>query len=52
LGVCDQSFRVVFDAIRKLMEKPKPEPQPPRKVGFHVSDTVVQYGVGGKRKKR
>jgi hypothetical protein len=33
------------------MEKPKPEPAPPRKIGFHVSETVVEYG-GGKRKKR
>jgi len=47
----DSQFKVVFDAIRKLMEKPKPEPQPPRKIGFHVSETVVEYG-GGKRKRR
>jgi hypothetical protein len=40
----DAQFKVVFDAIRKLMEKPKPEPKPPRKIGFHVSDTVVEYG--------
>jgi phage regulator Rha-like protein len=52
LGAYDQNFKVVFDAIRKLMEKPKLEPAPPRKIGFHVSDTVVPYGVGGKRKKR
>jgi hypothetical protein len=52
LGAYDQNFKVVFDAIRKLMEKPKPEPQPPRKIGFHVSETVVPYGVGEKRKKR
>ena len=38
----DSQFKVVFDAIRKLMEKPKPEPEPPRKIGFHVSDTVVE----------
>jgi hypothetical protein len=48
----DSQFKVVFDAIRKLMEKPKPEPAPPRKIGFHVSETVVPYGVVGKRKKR
>ncbi len=47
----DVQFKVVFDAIRKLMEKPKPAPAPPRKIGFHVSDTVVQYGVGGKKKR-
>jgi hypothetical protein len=52
LAVHDQNFKVVFDAIRKLMEKPKPEPPPPRKIGFHVSETVVPHGVGGKRKKR
>jgi len=48
----DVQFRVVFDAIRKLMENPKPVSEPPRKIGFHVSETLVQYGVGGKRKKR
>jgi hypothetical protein len=52
LAAHDQNFKVVFDAIRKLMEKPKPEPAPPRKIGFHVSETVVPYGVVGKRKKR
>jgi hypothetical protein len=51
LAAHDQNFRVVFDAIRKLMEKPRPEPQPPRKIGFHVSERVVEYG-GGKGKKR
>jgi hypothetical protein len=48
----DAQFKVVFDAIRKLMEKPRPEPQPPRKIGFHVSETIVPYGVGGKKKKQ
>jgi phage regulator Rha-like protein len=52
LAAHDQNFRVVFDAIRKLMEKPKSVPEPPRKIGFHVSETVVPYGVGEKRKKR
>ena len=52
LAAHDQSFKVVFDTIRKLMEKPKPEPAPPRKIGFHVSETVAPYGVGGKRRKR
>jgi hypothetical protein len=47
----DVKLNVVFDAIRKLMEKPEPEPRPPRKIGFHVSEAVVEYG-GGKRKKR
>jgi hypothetical protein len=52
LAAHDQNFKVVFGAIRKLMEKPKPAPAPPRKIGFHVSEMVVPYGVGGKRKKR
>ena len=41
LAAHDQNFRVVFDAIRKLMEKPKPGLRPPRKIGFHVSERVV-----------
>jgi len=51
LAAHDQSLKVVFDAIRKLMDKPKPEPEPPRKIGFHASETVVPYGVGGRRRK-
>jgi hypothetical protein len=35
----DVQFKVVFDAIRSLMQKPGPDP-PPRKIGFHVSDGV------------
>ncbi len=30
----DARFRVVFDAIRKLMEPP--EPPPSRRIGFHA----------------
>ena len=30
--------KVVFDAIRKLMQKPEPHPKPSRQIGFHVSD--------------
>jgi len=52
LTVHDQNFKDVFDAIRKLMEKPKPEPAPPRKIGFHVSETVVPYGFGARKVKR
>jgi hypothetical protein len=49
----DVQFKVVFDAIRKLMEKPKPYPEPPKqKIGFHVSEPMTEYGVGTKRKKR
>ena len=49
----DVQFKVVFDAIRKLMEKPKPYPEPPKqKIGFHVSEPMAEYGVGTKRKKR
>lgn len=53
LAAHDQSIKVVFDAIRQLMQKPKPYPEPPKqKIGFHVSEPMVEYGVGGKRKKR
>ena len=53
LAAHDQSIKVVFDAIRKLMEKPKPYPEPPKqKIGFHVSEKMAEYGVGRKRKKR
>jgi hypothetical protein len=44
LAAHDQSISVVFDAIRRLMQKPKPEPEhPPRKIGFHVSDGKSKY---------
>ena len=32
LGVHDENFKVVFTAIRQLMQKPKPEPEAPRKI--------------------
>ena len=35
----DTQFRVVFDAIRKLMT---PEPPKPREIGFHVRHLVDQ----------
>jgi hypothetical protein len=48
----DVQFKVVFDAIRQLMQKPKPEPEPPRrKIGFHVREPTASYGAGAKRKK-
>jgi hypothetical protein len=41
LAAHDQSFKVVFDAIRQLMKKPESYP-PPRKIGFHVSDAMAK----------
>jgi len=53
LAAHDQSIKGVFDAIRQLMQKPKPAPEPPpRKIGFHVSDQVTRYEADGKRKRR
>jgi hypothetical protein len=49
LAAHDQSIKVVFDAIRQLMKKPETYP-PPRKIGFHVSDAVVRYRGGRRRK--
>ena len=46
----DQSIKVVFDAIRQLMQKPKPESEAPkRKIGFHVSEPMAKYYADGKR---
>lgn len=39
----DQQFRVVFDAIRKLLEPPE---KPKRRIGFH-SHNELMTGVGG-----
>ncbi len=36
----DSQFRVVFDAIRQLMEPPE---KPRREIGFHVKETVARY---------
>jgi hypothetical protein len=53
LAAHDQSIKVVFDAIRQLMQKPKPEPEPPkRKIGFHVSEPMAKFYADGKRRKR
>jgi hypothetical protein len=53
LAAHDESLKVVFDAIRLLMQKPKPESEPPkRKIGFHVSEPMAKYETGGKRRKR
>jgi hypothetical protein len=46
----DVQFKVVFDAIRQLMQKPKPEPEAPKqKIGFHVSEPMAKYYPNGKR---
>ncbi|MDQ7781161.1 MAG: ORF6N domain-containing protein, partial [Planctomycetota bacterium] len=48
----DAQFRVVFDAIRQLMEpSPEPPPEPPReRIGFRVRETSPRYGA--KRRRR
>ena len=46
----DVQFKVVFDAIRQLMQKPKPESEPlKQKIGFHVSEPMATYDAGGRR---
>jgi hypothetical protein len=48
----DVQFKAVFDAIRQLMQKPKPYPEkPPRQIGFHVSDRPAKHSAGSKPKK-
>jgi len=37
----DSQFKVVFDAIRQLMESPKKQP---KKIGFHLREERVAYG--------
>jgi len=37
----DQQFKVVFDAIRQLLEKGN---KPKRKIGFEVKEKKVSYG--------
>jgi hypothetical protein len=37
----DSQFKVVFDAIRKLMTPPEPNK---RKIGFHISEKTAKYG--------
>ena len=51
----DVQFKIVFDAIRQLMEPPEPEPEPPkRRIGFLVEEPHVPYGSlkGSKKQKR
>jgi len=48
----DVQFRVVFDAIRKLMQKPESYPKPPRRqIGFHVKDRPAKHRAGLKPNK-
>ncbi|MBI1808184.1 MAG: ORF6N domain-containing protein [Ignavibacteria bacterium] len=42
----DAQFRVVFEAIRQLMEQPQ---KPKRKIGFRVRETRVPYHLNGTR---
>lgn len=42
----DRQFRVVFEAIRELMEPPEP---PSRGIGFHVKERAVRYRAGRAR---
>jgi hypothetical protein len=45
----DAQFKIVFDAIRKLMAPPKPEPRKKR-IGFLVEEPKVPYIAKTKRK--
>ena len=38
----DTAIRSLFDAIRQLMEPPKPD-QTPREIGFHIKEDAVPY---------
>jgi hypothetical protein len=45
----DVQFKVVFDALRQLMQRPKPEPEH-RKIGFQVREPfVAPYRAPGRR---
>ena len=43
----DKQFRVVFDALRQLMEPPD---SPAKRIGFGVRERQAQYGVKKRRK--
>ena len=43
----DKQFRVVFDALRQLMEPPDP---PAKQIGFGVRERQAQYAVKKRRK--
>ena len=42
----DQQFKVVFEAIQKLMS---PEQERKRKIGFQVKEPKARYGKGSKK---
>jgi hypothetical protein len=44
----DAQFRVVFDAIRKLMTPPE---SPPKRIGFQVRERRAVYRTCGKRQR-
>ncbi len=44
----DEQFKVVFDAIRALME---PAEKPRKKIGFDIKERRATYGKGTKKKK-
>jgi hypothetical protein len=43
----DRQFKVVFAAIRELMDPPGPAV--PAKIGFHVREPHAAYGVHGRK---
>jgi hypothetical protein len=48
----DAQFKIVFDAIRKLMIPPEPEP-PKKRIGFLVEEPHVTYeSLRGSKKQR
>ena len=42
----DAQFRVVFDAVRQLMNPPEPNGR--RRIGFHVKERRMKYRLGGR----
>jgi phage regulator Rha-like protein len=48
----DQSIKVVFDAIRQLMQKPEPETEKRRKIGFQVREPMAKYEARARRRKK
>jgi hypothetical protein len=48
----DEQFKVVFDAIRELMDKPEPlRPEHGREIGFHFNSLPAVSRRGGTKKK-
>jgi hypothetical protein len=53
LDVHETAIVDVLHQITQLISPPpEPEPPPRPKIGFHVSEPMVEYGVAGKRKRR